>query len=426
MKFLLKVSLILTFPLTVLASWENPNVVCPEDAFPKGVTCPDLTTVRDPLLEFPSEMTPEERQEWTRVYPVDLKVCRHQEVLRREKERPGSFTPLQIQIAWMTTQGGLEAAEKLTAVMSASKKHTIPPHVLIGAITQESLLSSLGISPDGENFSCGIAQLNVQEWCQSLATLTPAERERMKWPAIACGDLSPVMVKPFFEIARTRIGARPEYQINSGDFKGITLSQVIAGLPPGDQALQESRFKAITSFIQNCQDVSVSISLKGHTLKTLFQRYVPSKIRNDEMYDAGTTFGRSCREPYPSKYYPLHTGWLLAVAMYNAGPVQIKLIEHYYRVQNSAYPELNPLDLIDALHWGGSARAGSTRIHFSGQDGKAYSQSWYKSCVVQRHVARVVQHVTRPNYVIARSIEQVPCARDSVPTYRRKSSGYKL
>lgn len=407
------------------AGWENPAVLCSEDSFPKGVSCLDLTQVKDPSIDFPSSMSPEERTLWQNKYPVDLKLCRNKEVLRREDIRPGTYTPLQIQIAWMNAEGGKDSAQKHAAVLAASKKHGMPPQALIGAITQESLLSSLGISPDGENYSCGIGQLNIQEWCQGVSTLTKAEVQEIGWPEISCTQLTPKMIEPFYKIARTRLGSRPDYRISARDFSGITLLNVINGLPEASLEVQNLRFKAITSFINNCQNNSFSILLKAHALKTLFQRHVPSALRNAEIYKTGETFGESCQDSYPSKYYPLHTGWLLAVSMYNAGPVQLKVLEHYYQVRNSDYPNLTPLDLIEALHWGGYAKSGSNRIYFEDQRGQTYSQTWYKSCVVQRHVARVIQHVTKPNQSIARSLEKVPCGKNEIPSYRRTSSGIK-
>lgn len=410
---------------TLQAAWDQPQVLCPEEVLPKGLKCLDLGRVADPLLDYPAELTLEERNKWFTTWASDLKLCRHQEVLRRELARPGSFRPLQIQIAWMITNGGEKPQEKLSALMSAATKYQIPPQVLIGAITQESLLSSLGISPDGGNFSCGIAQLNLTEWCQGLLSLPAAERARINWPQISCGNLSSTMLTPFYDIAKKKLGSRPEYRIDASDFAGITFEQVKSHLPPANEELQLLRFKAINSFIQNCQDFNLSISAKALTLKNLFQHFVPPEMKNSEVYLPGTTFGRSCQSPYSSKYYPLHSGWLLAVAIYNAGPRQTKMLEHYYQSREKL-PPMTPVDLIEALHWGGKFQEGSNRVYFAGRDGKPNSQSWYKSCVVQRHISRVVQHVSLPGRPLARSLEQVPCSPDEVPAYRQSSPGIKL
>jgi hypothetical protein len=425
----MKTLLLLTLSLISLSSysgWDNPAILCPEEILPRGFACPDLTQVKNPYTDLPSDMTEQERFDWTRNRASDLKLCQNKEVLRREELYPGSFSPLQIQIGWMIVEGGKNASQKLQSILAASQKHTIPPHVLIGALTQESLLASLGISPDGGNYSCGIAQMNIQEWCTSLSSFSISEKERLGWPSsISCSDLPSTIIEPFYEIARTRLGNRPAYQITASDFLGISQGQVAASFPPGNEQLQSMRFRAITSFLKHCQDPTLSIPFKAQTLKGLFNQFVPVALKNQQVYKSGQTFNRRCASPYPSKYYPLHTGWLIAVASYNAGPRQTQLVEHYFQVSNNDFPELTPLDLIEALHWGGRVQDNSTRVYYTGQNQRPMSQTWYKSCVVQRHTARVVQHVTIPGQTLARSLEQVPCSNGPVPKYRRDSSGVK-
>jgi hypothetical protein len=413
MKFLL---ISLLFSTSVFSAWDQPQVLCPEEILPRGIQCLDLSSVVNIWDEFPLSLSAQEIHEWKTTYASDLKLCRHREVLRREAQFPGSFTPLQQQIAWMVSNGGEDAPEKLTEVLATSKTYNIPPQILLGAITQESLLASLGISPDGGNYSCGIAQLNLSEWCEAMATRSAEERLQLGWPAVSCSSLTPALVEPFFNIAKTKLGSRPEYQIDSSDFENITISDV--GMT------SEAKYRATTSFIRHCQDISLSIRFKGRTLRNIYDRFVPSQIRSQESYSAGTTFNRQCAFRYTSTAYPLQTGWLLAVGMYNAGPRQSKIIEHYYGVQNNVYPKMNPLNLIEALHWGGVYRPGSRNVYFTGQDGEMRSQPWYKSCVVQRHVARVIQHVTIPGLTLARSLEKTACSYD-VPAYRRTSSGVK-
>lgn len=413
-KFVLSVSLLMS--VSVFAGWENPAIQCPEKILPEGHACPDLSRVRNLWDEFPSEMRDEEISEWKNNRAPDLKLCRYQEMMRREAERAGSFTPIQIQIGWMVTKGGINPQGKLKSVVSASQKFGIPPHILIGAITQESLLASLGISPDGGNYSCGIAQLNISEWCQGMQTLTQAEKDALKWPAISCSSVVSAQVAPFYFIAVKKLGKRPEYQIDASDFSGITSTDV---------KLPDTTFKAVNSFINNCQNDELSIRFKAANLRNLFVNFIPAAMRSREQYPAEATRPSSCRINNTTSYYPLHTGWLLAVAAYNAGPRVAGLVEHYYQVRNGTLPEMTPKDLVEALHWGGKVKAGTSQVVFTGQNGKTLTQSWYKSCVVQRHVARVVQHVTMPGQTVLKSLEQVPCANGEVPEYRKKTSGIK-
>ncbi len=416
---------LLTPLLASAVDWSNPRVRCPEEVLPQGFACPDLSQVENVFNDFPADMPEAERDTWRLRRASDLKLCQHREVLRRESVRAGSFTPLQVQIAWMVTQGGEQAPEKLAAVMEAARRTRMPPHVLLGAITQESLLANLGVSPDGGNYSCGIAQLNISEWCQGLMSLPATERARLGWPALSCAGVSSSLVAPFYAIARTRLNGRPAYRITASDFAGIALENVVSGFPPASEATQALRYQAVTSFIQNCQDVKLGIAFKAQVLRHLFDRHVPGALKRAETYPQGQTFARSCAEPYSSPYYPLHTGWLLAVAAYNAGPNVAKLVEHYYQVQGGVFPAMTPTDLIEALHWGGRHRPGTLRVYFEGQDGVTRSQPWYKSCVVQRHVARVVQHVSQAGVALAAPIELAPCTQNSVPAFRQNSSGVK-
>ncbi|MDO9182948.1 MAG: hypothetical protein Q7U04_11100 [Bacteriovorax sp.] len=148
-------------------------------------------------------------------------------------------------------------------------------------------------------------------------------------------------------------------------------------------------------------------------------------MKEAELYSEGKTFPRTCKNTYSSTAYPLHTGWLLAVAMYNAGPQQAKVLEHYYQVKKNKFPAINPLNLVEALHWGGKWKKGTDNVVYKDQEGDKYTQRWFKSCIVQRHVARVIQHVTAPLESIAKSLDQEGCKTTGVPEYRQISSGIK-
>ncbi|MGZ3787641.1 MAG: hypothetical protein ACXVLQ_03920 [Bacteriovorax sp.] len=416
-----------TTPLFAEISWSNPPVLCPEEILAKGLACPDFSKVENPYTDFPDETTKEEILDWKNNKAADLRLCRNQEVLKRESIKSGSFSKATLEQAWMIVDGGKSVKEKLAAIQAASVKYGIPPQILIGAMKQESMMSSLGISPDGGNYSCGMSQLNIQEWCQSMNRLSSEEQATYGWPNISCdSDKLPTdIVKPFYDIAIKNLGGRPNYYLTSADFKNITPDQVESSFPSANNDLQEKRFKAVSSFVNNCQDVSLSINFKAQTLKALYDQYVPAKLKEAELYTPGKSFPRACENAYTSNAYPLHTGWLLAVAMYNAGPLQVKLVGHYFQVKNNNFPAMNPLDLIEALHWGGKYKKGTDSIVFRDQNDNKYTQSWFKSCIVQRHVARVIQHVTIPSESIAKSLEQAPCTPTGVPEYRQKTSGIK-
>lgn len=399
-------------------SWENPPVLCPEESMPRGYTCPDFSHITDPYAEFPAGMAIEEINEWTINRAADLRFCRNSEILRREKEKPGTFSESSLKMAWLVVDGGKNVAEKLAAIEKASADFQIPPQILIGALKQESQLSSIGVQPDGGNYSCGIAQLNINEWCESMNALSADEQAALNWPRISCetSTLPTESVKAFYEIAlKKNAPGRPGYTMTPEDYQTIQQSDV---------SLPGPLFLAVRSYLNHCQDFQLSIAFKARILKNLFDRFVPSALTSNELYLPGKTFERTCKNPYTVKAYPLHTGWLLATAMYNAGPVQAKLVGHYFKVQNYQFPQINPQELIEALHWGGKWKEGTDLLIFRDQKEKEFSQKWLKSCIVQRHVAKVVQHVTAGTELIVRSLEQEGC-RASVPLYRQVSSGVK-
>ena len=415
---------LISFSSFATVDWKNPAIICPEKALAQGLTCLDLSEVANPNLDFPRAMDTMTVDQWKTDWAADLKVCRAREVLRREAAQPGSFTPLQVQISFMNAGAGNKAQAKLAKIYQAASLVDMPIHALLGALTQESLLSDLGISPDGGNYSCGIGQLNISEWCQGMQSLSASELAALDWPAITCETVTPAMLSSFYNIASTRLNGRPAYQINANDFAGITLNQVVGSFPSASAAVQNARFQALTSFIKNCQDPMLGIPFKARNLRKMFDTYVPAKMRRAEVYSAGESFPRSCQTPYHSKFYPLHTGWLLTLAMYNAGPSMIKLVEHYHQSAAESLPNLAPTDLIEALYWGGEYRENTGRIHYTGANQRDYSQTWTKSCVVQRHVSRVIQHVTMPGQTLALSLEPMPCAQ-GIAESRKNSSGRK-
>ena len=409
--------------------WQNPPVICPEEIMPKGFDCPDFSKVINVYNDFPDEFSVDDINEWKTNRAADLRICRNKEVLRRDAVNPGSIGSTVRELAWMTVRGAELASEKLAEIKKASDEFGMPEQILIGAMRQESLLATLGISSDGGNYSCGMSQLNIQEWCRGISRLSETEQQLYAWPVgISCDDktLPLILIKPFYDIAIKNLSTKPLYLLDSTHFQSIQFQDVSSTFPPAENELQLKRFEAVKSFVGNCQKISLSVHLKAQTLRDLFDRYVPSSLKLSQIYKTGQSYQRKCLSPYTSQYYPLHTGWLLAVAMYNAGPLQSKILEHYYQTDATNLPNLNPKDLIEALHWGGKWKKNTAFIEFKDSEDNIFTQKWFKSCIVQRHVARVVQHVTIPTMSIAKSLEQAPCSSlAEVPDYRKNSSGIK-
>jgi hypothetical protein len=415
-------------PALAKMDWSNPAVLCPEEILPRGLSCLDLSKVSNPSTDFPEELSQSEIKDWKNNKAVDLKICRNQEFLKRVEVTPGLYKSGAIEAAWMIVDGAKNVDEKLKAIQEASLNTGIPPQILMGAMKQESIFSSLGLSPDGGNFSCGIAQLNIQEWCESMNKLSEEKQESLGWPKISCEDdiLPTNIVKPLYDIAMRNNPGRPNYLLTGDDFADIKFEDVTE-FPEfnSKEKMNKIIFQAASSFTRNCQNVPLSISAFSQNLKSLYNNFVPKSFKKAEIYPNGSSFERTCKDNYLSKTYPLHTGWLLAVAMYNAGPVQTQLVGHYYQVKGKNFPKLNPLKLIEALHWGGKWKKGTDNLVFKSQKGKILTQKWRKSCVVQRHVARLIQYVTAPGESIAKSLEKEGCKTTGVPEYRKVSSGIK-
>ncbi|MFZ4714824.1 MAG: hypothetical protein ACOYL6_13990 [Bacteriovoracaceae bacterium] len=422
----------LIFSLLILSSlsayavdWSQPQIACLEDLMPKGANCLDLSTVKNPFTDFPANITADEKKLWTTDKVLDLAVCRSQEVLKRQVDGTQNFTPSQIELAWMRVNGTEEKESKLSSIYQAALENNMPPNILFGALTQESLLANLSITPDGDNYSCGMAQINIAEFCRGINSLPLEERKSLGWPVISCDEetLPTTIVKPLYLVA-TKNNAKPDYQLTVADYAKVTFEDVKASIP------DPIKFQAVQAFTRLCLDIRLSIKFKAKELNRLY-KMVPEGLRKIEQYQEGESFNLTCAQPYKASTYPLQTAWLLAVAMYNAGPNEIKLLQHYNQMtketsaDGSAWKDFTPKDLIEGLHWGGKWKDGTTSVFYKDFQGKEYSQRWYKSCVVQRHVARVVQHVTAKGTSIVKSIEQEPCAPNVIPAYRQQSSGLK-
>ncbi len=413
--------------------WANPDVDCIENQIPKFIQCLDLSGVVNPVSDLPTTLTPDEVIYWSIDHKPDLNVCRAREVDRREKTFPGSMTKTALAWAWMWNKQADHIDEKLLATYEAAEAANMPPQILFGALKQESLLSDLGISVDGGNYSCGIGQTNVGEWCRFMNSFSDVDQIAFGWPVgISCAaDVLPSeIVKSFYDIALKKLGGRPDYELTPKEFAGILYDDVVVSFPPAIESIQKNRFTAISSFVKNCSDSKLGIAAKGKILNGLFSG-IPQGLKDAEKYPAGTTFPRSCMRKYQSPYFPLHTGWLLADAVYNAGEREISLLQHYFRMTVSSHESgsdwktLTPHDLIEALYWGGKWNSKTKKIEYKSVYGIDASQTWFKSCVVQRHIARVIQYATLPGAVIANSLETIPCAKTDPSADRQKSSGKK-
>lgn len=430
-------------------NWAQPPLGCVEEMIPhlSNRACPDLTKVENPNKDWPANISPEEKSYWFG-QRRGISACRALEVMRREAANPGSMNPSWVQVAWMTKLSLNRYEDKVTAVYEASRRYGVPLHVLMGAVFQESLFSELGIYDDGGNYSCGVEQINLIGWCAWANEQSAADKKAMNWPAnpVSCSDANLVklsLFKPLYTIALSRLRGLPEYRLQKEHFANIPLASVVKQWPAATPEVQALRYQLIMSFVNNCSDARKGILAKGHELSGIYKQFISSALKAKDRYTRGDHFQRDCREVQKDNAYPLHTGWLLTVASYNAGPRAIDAAAHYNRWDRDAMNDPRqvasymPTDIVTSLYWGGRYNPSNDLIEFTGLNGAARNWTWFKGCVAQRHVARVMQHVTLlPEFFVDSLENGIPCARSTfdsdgnliksaVPAFRQTSSGVR-
>lgn len=427
--------------------WSQPPVACVEEVVPMkaGRECLDLSMVKEPLKDWPQDISEEEKRFW-QSERRGLTYCRGAEVLRREALNPGTSSPVAVEISWMRVRAVENAEAKVDAIYQATRQNKVPAQVLTGALMQESLLAELGIAEDGGNYSCGIGQINVNEWCRWAQNIAPEERRAIGLPSegLSCARVDASLVKPFYDIALTRLHGEPEYKLEKHHFREIDYSDVIASFPDADEAVQRLRFEVVTSFVNHCSGAQAGIAAKAHEIALLYKQFVPDGLKKQDVYQPGGSYQRQCREHDQSGLYPLHSGYLLAVGMYNAGPRALDALAHYQKWKRedlsspSTFANFTPRDLVESFYWSGRYDSKTDKIFYSTLSGGLASWVWYRPCVLQRHIARVAQHVTLSGVEpLLESLEAgVPCAmstvdpvtgerRTAVPPKRQTSSGVK-
>lgn len=425
--------------------WSQPPVACVEEVVPAvpDIPCLQLQNVSDPLKDFPNDLPEQELLYW-QSHKTALQYCRAKEILRRETLKPGSFSAVTVELSWMRSIAVQSSNDKVDAIYEASRVQRIPAAVLTGALFQESLYADLGITEDGGNYSCGLGQINTQEWCNWTNSLTPDERVSMGLSdeKLMCSLVPSTLVEPFYNIALTRLKGLPEYRLENSHFQNIKFESVVSQFPTASLETQQTRYRFVTSFLNNCSKPKLAIAAKANELRRLFDQHVPAGLQLSDTYNAGQKFEKTCRQPDTTGLYPLHDGFLLAVASYNAGPRAVDLLAHYRDWTANdledvkTFENLTPPDLVDAFYWSGKYNASRDAVGYTTLGGYLTYANWYRFCVLQRHIARVVQHVTLPSAgKIIDSLEGAnPCSpskydsdgnvvKSGVPTSRQMSSG---
>lgn len=443
--------------------WAQPPVACIEELAPRAESkpCPDLSAMTNPTGSIRSVLTGDELAYWgSSARNGELEVCRAREIKRRQDAGTLTLKGWPKELAWMTLRAVEDRDLKISEIYRASATHGLPPQILFGAFMQESYFADLGISADGNNFSCGIGQVNVREWCDWANSLDATAKNQIEWPlaGLPCDEISlpPATVSPFFDVARSRAPGTSSYERGSHLYQKISFASVkekIAKIvwmidlpptigpdgipvptvspspaPPPTAEVVATRYQAASSFTRYCGDVQKNIRAKALALKILYDEAVPAGLKQKDHYAPGEKFQRKCIQS-GGRSYPLNTGWLTAVAMYNAGKKFVPRVASYFRMDKAAvedvstWKDFTPKKLIEGLHWGGKYNSETKKLNYFDLDGLPVEASWYKACIVQRHVARVVGFSTLPGYEIVRALDRQGC-NQTVPAYRRTSSGH--
>jgi hypothetical protein len=386
--------------------WAQPPLLCVEEVVPQipKRDCLDLSKVADPTKELPADLPADDLAYW-KSQKFGLPYCRALEILRREETNPGSMRPAAVEIAWMRKTAVQNHDVKVKAVYDASETYQVPPLVLTGALFQESIFSELGIAEDGGNYSCGVAQINATEWCRWANGQTDAKKIEMGWPSaeVNCTtEASPKLIKPFYDIAVTRLAGLPIYRLQKEHFQNISFDDVKAGFPSAPEQTLRLQYQVARSFLDTCGAPVDAIMAKANELAHLYSEFVPAGMKQNEIYSSGDKFQRACMRESTVNTYPLHTGWLLAVGTYNAGPRAVDIMSAFNGWSRAAVSDAKTFQgfdvksMIASIYKAGVYNPALNVLEMNDLDGAPIQVKWMKMCVLQRHIARVVQHVTQP------------------------------
>lgn len=386
-------------------NWAQPPLLCIEDIIP-GVPsrpCPDLSDLVNPLKDEPS--LPEKELTWWKSQKFGLSYCRSKEVFRREKEDPGSQTAGAIELSWMRINAVNDRDLKVKTVYDASSANQVPPHILTGAFMQESIFAPLGVADDGGNFSCGVGQINMSEWCDWAETQSSSKKKSMNWPTdgVDCGaESSKTFAKPFYDIAVERLGSLPTYRMTAAHLQKIPLKSVSPAWSDVSSSVQKRRYELVTAFLNSCLKIEDAIPAKAYQLRKLYNYFVPQGLKQHEVYKSKEKYNKQCSRPHDSKVYPVQTGWLVAVGAYNAGAKVQDAMAYTRRwskkdiESKETFKGFTPQGLVSSIYNVGKLNPKTGRVEFKDLNGDLTSWSPFKICILQRHIARVVQHVTEP------------------------------
>lgn len=284
--------------------------------------------------------------------------------------------------------------EKVAAIYSAAEKVDMPPTVLAGSILQESSAADLGIGRDFDNWTCGPSQFSVIGWCQWAEAQDAETQNKIGWPRQVVSEfksknpdldicaensfLAREHLRPFFEIAMARMQKethiRQEYMLQPHfltspsriQFEQVQnqmgqISSKHGSQSPGQTHVEELRFYITRSFAENCSNHKYAFQAMAFMLRDIFMQ-LPQELREaQQVPELSSLHGNPlyrCEKPVMTKAYPLHVGWLLADAIYNAGPSLAVGVLDYQKTRHIPWEQFSPKDLIAAIDYAISPKFG--------------------------------------------------------------------
>ena len=309
--------------------------------------------------------------------------------------------------AWSAIDGKMTFQRSIQATYDAANLYSIPPQVLAGAFMEESSYSNLGIVEDFGNWSCGIGQINIVEWCSWVQQLPMEKRKALGWPTdqIAllksenplreyCAEdfIALETVKPFFSRGLDQItkgGPRAPYMVldtwHSHELESFVqlgyehfmvpfssveneigeitrkhsltpgqdqIIPVASDLRDGNTLLSDGvRYKIAMSFINNCNKIENGVTAKAFVLKSIYDQFIPREAKVAQKFQDSSKNPLICQQTVLSKSYPLNVGWLIADAIYNAGEEILPGILEYRENRKLSWEEFGPTELSAAIQW---------------------------------------------------------------------------
>ena len=161
-------------------------------------------------------------------------------------------------------------------------------------------------------------------------------------------------------------------------------------------AANHLRYKMARQFAQHCSNHSFGIPAKAYTLQSIFKSTVPRAMQTAQTYSATESgYQRNCPLQLKStatRAYPLHTGWLMAVAIYNAGEEIATGMQKWRTLHHKSWESITPVDLADGITWISTKTPLLGDYKCDDADTPRYESLF--------HIRNVINHVTLPGSFI--------------------------